>query len=75
MDITTIALGGLAAIVGVWLWFKLGKAGSTILLLLAGLAVIGCFVFVHSFQAFSQQTQVATVHCSSLPDTFLTSIK
>jgi uncharacterized membrane protein (Fun14 family) len=66
MDITILATIGLTFIVGGCIFYALGKTGSTILLLLAGIAVIGCFIFVHSFQALSKQTFAATVHCGPL---------
>jgi hypothetical protein len=74
MDIAILSVICLSVILLVRLWLTLGRAGSAILMALVAIALIACFVFVHSFQAFSKQTQVATVHCeaaATVPHTML----
>lgn len=64
MNVSTLAVVVLVCIAGIYLWMKIGKYAmqliGVLLLIMLGLA----FAFIHTFQAFSQQTKIATVHCS-----------
>ena len=63
MSVSQTALIALCIIGAVYLFLKCGRALGGILLILC-LVLAGVFALVHSFQAFSGQTLVATVQAS-----------